>query len=288
MLLASRASTYFAGEVAMQPSWKGFLKLSLVSVPVAAISANEPTAKPQFHQLHAACNSRIRYQKVCPIHGVVSKEEIVSAYEYAKGQYVVIDKEELAGIRGERDREIGIDVVVQPGTVDPLFMTDRSYFLLPDGKVALKPYALLLECMKQDQLEAVGHGVLFGREELMLLRPTDDVLTLTALKYDAEVRDSEDLTRPETPPLKKEEVALTKTLLASFLRDDFDMSEFTDRYATDLQKLIEAKVQGKEIVRPPAGELPPVINLMDALKKSLAAERPRRKSPTPPKRRKSG
>src|SRR4029453_13971624 len=131
----------------MRPSWKGFLKLSLVSVPVAAISANESTARPQMHQLHATCHSRIRYQKTCPIHGEVPKDEIVSAYEYAKGQYVVIDKEELAGIRGEREREIPIDAVIQPGSVGPLFITERSYYLLPDGKVALKPYALLCACL---------------------------------------------------------------------------------------------------------------------------------------------
>lgn len=274
----------------MRPSWKGFLKLSLVSVPVAAVSASESSARPQMHQLHATCHSRIRYQKTCPIHGEVSKDEIVSAVEYAKGQYVVIDKEELAEIRGEREREISIDAVVQPGTIDPLYVTEKSYYLVPDGKVALKPYALLRECLEQDHLEAVGHGVLFGSEELMLLRATEELLTLTALKYDAEVRDASELNPPATPPLKKEEVALTKTLLQSFARDDFDLAEFTDRYATDLANLIEAKVQGKEAVRPPAAEPPPVINLMDALKKSLAAkDKPRRKvGPPPRRRRKSG
>ena len=276
----------------MQPSWKGFLKLSLVSVPVAAISANESAARPQLHQLHETCHSRIKYQKTCPIHGELSKDEIVSAYEYAKGQYVVIEKEELAQIRGEREREIAIDVVVKPGSVGPLFMTERSYYLVPDGKVALKPYALLRECLMQDRLEAVGRGVLFGHEELVLLRPADGVMTLTALKYDAEVRDPEELNPPDPPSLAKDEVALTKTLLKSFTRSDFDLAEFTDRYATDFAALIEAKVQGKEVVRPPAAEPPPVINLMDALKKSLAAkEQPRRRKvgPPPPRRkRKSG
>ncbi|HUE73354.1 MAG TPA: Ku protein [Pirellulaceae bacterium] len=274
----------------MQPSWKGFLKLSLVSVPVAAFSVNESTARPQMHQLHADCHSRIRYQKKCPIHGDVSKDEIVSAFEHAKGQYVVIEKEELTAIRGERDREISIDVVLSPGSIGPIHITERSYFLVPDGKVALKPYALLLECLRQDNLEAVGHGVLFGREELVLLRPAEDLMTLTALKYDAEVRTPDELNPPDAPPLKKEEVALTKTLLASFLQDNFDLSEFTDRYATDLANLIEAKVQGKEVVRPPASEPGPVINLMDALKKSLAAKgKPRRNASASRRtRRKSG
>ena len=273
----------------MRPSWKGVLRLSLVSVPVAAVSATEASSRPQLHQLHAPCNSRIRYQKTCPIHGDVSKEEIVSAYEYAKGQYVVIDKEELSDLRGEREREINIDAVVSPGSIGPLHMTERSYYLLPDGKGSLKPYSLLVECLGQDKLEAVGHGVLFGREEMVLLRPDEGLITLTALKYDAEVRSADDLNPPESPPLNKQEIELTKTLLESFSRDDFELSEFTDRYASDLAKLIEAKVQGKEVVRPPASESPPVINLMDALKKSLAAKgKPRKPAPPRRGRRKSG
>ena len=273
----------------MRPSWKGFLKLSLVSVPVAGITASEASARPQLHQLHAPCHSRIRYQKTCPIHGEVSKDEIVSAFEYAKGQYVVLDKDELAELRGERDREINIDVVLAPGSIGPVYMTDRSYYLLPDGKTALKPYSLLVECLSQDKMEAVGHGVLFGREELVLLRPEEGLITLTALKYDAEVRQPDELNPPESPPLNKQEIELTKTLLESFARDDFKLSEFTDRYATDLASLIEAKVHGKEVVRPPAAEEPPVINLMDALKKSLAAKgKPRRQGTARRTRRKSG
>jgi DNA end-binding protein Ku len=141
--LAVIAST-FPCEVAMHPSWKGFLKLSLVSVPVAAISANESTARPTLNQLHETCHSRIRYQKVCPIHGEVSKDEIVSGFEYAKGKYVVVENDVLENLRGEREREINIEAIVPPGFVGPLFVTDRSYFLIPDGKVAAKPYELLL------------------------------------------------------------------------------------------------------------------------------------------------
>ena len=272
----------------MHASWKGYLKLSLVSVPVAAMSASEPSGRPQFHQLHEACHSRIKYQKTCPIHGEVTKDEIVSGFEYAKGQYVVVDKDEIAEARGERERAINIEAVVQPGTIEPLFFTERSDYLVPDGKVALKPYSLLRECLAQDNLEAVGQGVLFGREEMVLLRPVEDILTLTALKYEAEVRGKDELDKIEEPTLKKEEVALTKTLLHSYEKDDFDIGDYTDRYAADLAKLIEAKVAGKEVVRPPAAEAPPVINLMDALKKSLAKKTPARAKKTTHRRRKSG
>jgi DNA end-binding protein Ku len=272
----------------MQPSWKGFLKLSLVSVPVAAYSANESSARPTLHQLHQTCHSRIRYQKTCPIHGEVSRDEIVSAFEYAKGQYVVIDKDELTAVRGERERAIGIDAVIRQGTIDPLLFTERSYYLLPDGKEALKAYFLLQECLAQDELEAVGQGVLFGREELVLVRPVEDVLSLTALKYDAEVREPDQVRSVAKPALKKEEIALTRTLLESYTRDDLNLAGYTDRYATDLAKLIEAKVQGKDVVRPPAAEPPPVINLMDALKKSLATKKRPRGKGAHRQRRKSG
>src|SRR5688500_19712195 len=111
-------------------NWKGYLKLSLVSVPVKAYSATRAAENVPLHQLHATGNSRIKYKKVCPVHGEVPKEEIVSGYEYAKGQYVVIDADELARLRERGEREITIDAVVAPSTVDPLYYTDKSYYLI--------------------------------------------------------------------------------------------------------------------------------------------------------------
>jgi DNA end-binding protein Ku len=252
-------------------TWKGYLRLSLVSVPVRAFSANVASAKVHLNQLHEDCHSRIRYQKTCPVHGEVTKDEIVSGYEYAKDQYVVIEPEELAELRGEREKAINIEAVVSRETIDRLHCTERSYYLLPDGKAGEKPYVLLQHCLAEGGLEAVCRGVMFSREELMLLRPVENLLAVTALKFDAEVAATDDLGETvKEPALNREEVALTKTLLEAYLKEDFSLSEFKDRYLEDLARLIQAKVEGKEVVKPPTAEVPQVINLMDALKKSLA------------------
>ena len=116
-------------------SWKGYLKLSLVSVPVKGYTANISASDVALHQLHSECHSRIKYKKTCPIHGEIPKEEIVSGYEYAEGQYVVIEPEELAKIRGERERAVTLDAVVPLNSVDPVHFTDKTYYLVPDGKV---------------------------------------------------------------------------------------------------------------------------------------------------------
>jgi DNA end-binding protein Ku len=256
----------------MRPSWKGYLKLSLVSVPVRGYTANVATSEIRLHQLHSECHSRIKYQKTCPIHGEVPKDEIVSGYEYAKGEYVVIEPEELARLRGERERAITIDAVMSQHTIDPLYFTDKTYYLTPDGAVGQKPFALIQKCLADDELQAVGRVVLYGREELVLVRPMDHVLAMTALKFEAEVAHADALDEEvEKADTSAGELKLTRQLLDAFEKPKFSIAEYKDHYVEELTKLIEAKVQGKEIVAPPATEEPEVINLMDALKKSVAA-----------------
>lgn len=253
-------------------SWKGYLKLSLVSVPVRGYTANVAAGEVRLHQLHADCHSRIRYQKTCPIHGEVPKDEIVSGYEYAKGEYVVIEPEEVAHLRGERERAVTIDAVVSQHTIDPVYFTDKTYYLTPDGAVGQKPFALLQKCLADAELQAVGRVVLFGREELVLVRPVEHLLAMTALKYEAEVSHASTLDEElEKTPLSRDELTLTKRLLEAFEKPKFSMAAYKDQYVEELTKLIEAKVEGKELVSPPATEVPRVINLMDALKKSVAA-----------------
>jgi DNA end-binding protein Ku len=252
-------------------TWKGYLKLSLVSIPVKAYSASLAAGDVPLHQLHAKCHSRIKYKKVCPVHGEVPKEEIVSGYEYAKGQYVVIDASELARLRKRGEREITIDAVVAPSAVDPLNYTDKSYYLLPDGAVGQKPYSLLQQALEGDRHFAVARGVLFGREELVLLRPVDNLLVLTALKYEAEVAHAKTFAEELSPlELSREETELTRTLLQVFEKKKFSLAVYKDQYLEKLTEFVEAKVEGKELVTPPPADEPRVINLMDALKQSLA------------------
>jgi DNA end-binding protein Ku len=257
-----------------RPSWKGYLKLSLVSVPIRGYTANVAASDIRLHQLHAECHSRIKYQKTCPVHGEVSKEEIVSGYEYSKGEYVVIEPEELSRLRGERERAITIDAVMSQHTIDPVFFTDKTYYLVPDGAVGQKPFALIQRCLADDEMQAVGRVVLYGREELVLVRPVDGLLAMTALKYESEVAHAESLREElDKAEMSREELTLTKRLIEAFEKPKFSLADYKDHYALELTKLIEAKVEGKELVTPPAAEEPKVINLMDALKKSVAAAR---------------
>jgi DNA end-binding protein Ku len=274
-----------------QSNWKGYLRLSLVSVPVRAFSANNPAERMPLHQLHRTCHNRIRYTKTCPEHGEVERDEIVSGYEHQPGQYVIVEREEIEQARGERERSIAIEAVVEPGAVDSLFYTSKSYFLFPDGKAGEQPFALLREALEAQTLTAIGQGVMFGRQEMLLIRPYESVLAATALKYAAEVASPSDFGDLPEPRIKKEELTLTKTLLQAFTTDRFSLDQFTDRYVDELKSVIEAKIEGKEVVvaeDKPAR--PPTINLMDALKRSLAGkgQATRTRKPAAKPRRKSG
>jgi DNA end-binding protein Ku len=129
--------------MAAHPYWKGFLKLSLVSVPVKAYKASDSNGDIHFNQLHAECHSRIQYKKTCPVHGEVRNEEIVSGFEYGKGQYVVVNPDELDKLRTEDEKAITIRAFITPDTLDPIYLTGKTYYLVPDAPVGQRPYAVL-------------------------------------------------------------------------------------------------------------------------------------------------
>jgi hypothetical protein len=145
--------------MARYSSWKGYLKISLVSVPVKAYTATSSGASISLNQLHAACNSRIQYKKTCPIHGEVPSDEIVSGYEYTKGQYVVIDTDELEKLRTEKDRSINVNSFVPADKIDPIYQSGKNYYLLPDGPVGQKAYQLIHHAMLDKGVHAVAQVV---------------------------------------------------------------------------------------------------------------------------------
>jgi len=269
-------------------SWKGFLRLSLVSVPVKAYTASATGSEVRLNQLHQNCHNRIRYKKFCPEHGEVQGEEIVSGYEYSKGQYVVIDPEELNKLRPQSDKSVNIHGFVAPEKVDALYYAGKTYYLVPDGAVGQKPYALLRKALEDDGLVALAEVVLSGREQLMLLRPLDDLLVLTALAYNEKVKkpDSfhDELT---TTKISKEEMTLTKTLIDASTLKEFDYTNYSDTYVEKVTELIQAKVEGKEIVAVPDPEEPKILNLMDALKQSVEKVRSDGKKMAPSAKRKT-
>jgi DNA end-binding protein Ku len=267
--------------MAARPAWKGFLRLSLVSVPVRAYTAAAAGRNEiQLNQLHAECNSRINYKKFCPIHGEVPAEEIVSGYQYAKGQYVLVDTEELDKLRTEGDKAIGIDCFVDPKAIDPIYHSGRTYYLVPDGPVGQKPYGVLQQAMITENRHGVAKVVISGKEQLALIRPVDGLIALTVLSYDEQVKKPTSFL-DEAPPVNAspEEVELAKMLIRGTTRKDFDLAVYTNEYTAKLTKLIQAKVEGKEIVAPPAEVETPIINLMDALRESVARSQSTEKPP---------
>ncbi len=264
-------------------TWKGFLKLSLVSVPVKAYTASASGGgEIHLNQLHNECHSRIQYKKTCPIHGEVSNDDIVSGYEYAKGQYVVVDTDELDKLRTEDDKAINIQVFVPPEAIDPVYFSGRTYYLLPDGPVGTKPYAVLLKAMVEENRYAVAQVVFHGKEQLVLVRPLDNLFAMTILDYESQI--TKPSTFQEEAPSQDaapDELKLAKTLIEASSTDDFELSAYRDVYTEKLTQLIEAKVAGKEIVAAPAQEHAHVINLMDALQKSVAQLKETKKGAAP-------
>ncbi len=258
--------------MAARSSWKGYLRLSLVSVPVQAFNAAESGGgELHFHQLHASCHNRIRYQKICPVHGEVPNDEIVRGYEYAKGQYIVIDDDEVDKLRTASDRAINIDTFVAADAIDPVYFDGRTYYLAPDGAMANKPYAVLVEALEHLNRWAVGQAVFFGREQLVLIRPREGVLCVEMLHYAQQIRAAGDVVGElDSSAVPKEELRLATKLIESSTRKKFDLAQYHDQYTQRVQQLIAAKVEGKEIVKAPRDEESPVINLMDALRKSVA------------------
>jgi len=267
--------------MAARSVWSGFIQFSLVSIPVKAYTATASGGgKISLNQLHKECGTRIKYQKVCPAHGEVKADDIVSGYEFAKDQYVTIDTDELAKLRSKSDKTIGIESFIALDAVEPRYYSGRMLYLVPDGAVGKKPYAMLQQIMAQEKRAAFSTGVFSNKEQILLLRPVGKLIAATFLAYQDEVRSPAEF-EPEVGDVQvdKKEIALAKMLVNELREDKFEFSAFTDKYETELEKLIQAKVAGQEIVAAPAQELPPVVNLMEALQKSLDVAKKKAKPP---------
>jgi DNA end-binding protein Ku len=260
--------------MALRSSWKGYLQLSLVCVPVKAYSTSASGGgEIHLNQLHADCHSRIQYKKVCPRHGEVTTDQIVSGYEYSPDRYVVVDPDELDRLRTESDKAIKIDAFITPSAFNSLYATGKRYYLAPDGPAGQKAYALLSQAMVAEDRYGVAQVVLHGKEQLVLIRPQDNLLVLEVLHYRHQVTQPSALAdeAPQTE-VSSEELHMARTLVHASTAE-FNLEKYPDLYTRKLQQLIEAKVAGQEIVTPPATEGPQVINLMEALKQSVARVR---------------
>ena len=254
-------------------SWKGHLTFGLVSFPVQAFNAiNREQSDIHFHQLHATCHRRIKYKKVCPVHGEVTQDEIVSGYEHHKGKYVEIDPEELDALRSKAERSLTIDAFIEPDEVDPLYFDGRMYYLVPASTAADEPYAVVAEALEREEKVGIGQIVFSGKDQLVLVRPYEGVLHMAMLNFDEEIKPPSEVivTAIKKPKGLTRQIGLAQTLIRNWTASDFDFRQYDDRYRQRVKELIDAKLEGRETVEPREEEEEEgVINLMDALKRSV-------------------
>lgn len=271
--------------MASRPYWKGFIRFSLVSVPVQAFTAAvSESGKIRFNQLHKDCNQRVQYRKTCPVHGELRADEIVSGYEFAENQYVIVDDAELNKLRTPRDRAIDIAGFIASDAIDPRYLTDRHYYLTPDGPVAQKPYAILHRAMAEKGQHAFAKVVLSNREAIVQLRPAGRLIVLDVVRYAEQMKPAEEFEKDVMPmDLPKQEVELAKNLTEMLAVREFHLDAYADLYNERMTKLVEAKVAGEQIVEAPQEEpTQPVINLMEALERSLAEAKAAKTKGKPP------
>lgn len=258
----------------MHPSWKGHLKIGLASIPVQAFtaSAGAESSEIALNQLHKPCKSRIKYVKTCPIHGEVPNSEIVSGYEYAKGQYVIIEREELSSIAADLEKSLTIECFVPPDSIGPEYAAGQTYYLIPDGRVGQKPYSLICDAVNRTHLHGVGEMVIARKQRLVRLRTSDKLIVIDVLHYEGEMRSASHFAQ-DVPDMAvtAQELKLAESLVKQMKLPEFDATQYADDYMTRMQTLIDSKLKGKKVAPPQTDETPGVINFMDALRKSVKA-----------------
>lgn len=250
-------------------SWSGLLRLSLVTVPVKAYPAVSSSETTHFNQLHADCGQRIAYEKRCPIHGRVENAEIVKGYQYAPGQYVVIDAEELESLRSTKDKALSLERFVDASELDPVAFSGRCLYLLPDNPAAQRPYLLLAQAMRERSKWAVGRVAMSGHRQVVVVRPHGRMLAMDVLHDPGQLRSSQWL-EAELHPLETspEELQLAGMLIDA-ASGAVDWTQYRDDTSEKLGALVEARVAGRDVAVP-ADEPVQVLKLLDALKQSVA------------------
>jgi DNA end-binding protein Ku len=254
--------------MAARPTWKGFLKISLVNIPVRVFPATDSAATISFNQLHAECQTRIQQKRWCPkCEREIPISEIAKGYEFEKGRYVVMTEEDVAKVRPESTRVIDLVQFTEASAIDPIYV-ERPYYLAPDGAMAHDAFAVIREGMKGKA--GIGKLALYGREYLVAVQPRENGLVMYTLRHAREVRAMNNIEELGGVPskVKPEEIKLAKQVMGNF-EGQLDLSEYRDEYQEELQRIIDAKIAGEEVVATSEEAPPKVVNLMDALRQSL-------------------
>jgi len=265
--------------VAPRAHWKGYLKLSLVSCPVALFPAVSRTERVSFHLINRETGHRLRQQYIDSVTGaVVERDETVRGYEVGKNDYITLEESEIAEQAIESTHTIDIETFVPREEIDEVYLDD-SYYLAPDDKVANEPFVVIRDAMRKSETVGLGRVVLSGRERVVMIEARDNGLLATTLHYKYEVREEKPYFE-SIPNLKlsKEMLDLAAHIIET-KRGKFDPTKFEDRYQDALVDLIRAKRAGKPRPAPPEPRTPSnVINLMDALRRSVDSESRRGKA----------
>jgi len=264
--------------MAARPTWKGFLKISLVNIPVRVFPATDSAATISFNQLHAECQTRIQQKRWCPhCEREVPMSEIAKGYEFEKGRYVVMTEEDVSKVRPESTRVIDLVQFTEATSIDPIYI-EKPYYLAPDGAMATEAFAVMREGMKGKA--GIGKLALYGREYLVAVQPREKGLVMYTMRHAKEVRSMDNIDELENVPskVKPDEIKLAKQVIGNF-EAALNLSEYRDEYQEELQRIIDAKIAGEEVVATVEETPPKVVNLMDALKKSLDAVNAVKKAP---------
>lgn len=264
--------------MAPRPTWKGYLKVSLVNIPVKVFPATESAASLSFNQLHAECQTRIQQKRWCPhCEREVPNAELVKGYEFEKGRYVLVNDEDVQKVRVESTRVINLVQFADAAEIDPIYV-DRAYYLAPDGPIAAEAFAVMREGMAGKA--GIGKVALYGREYLVAIRPQKKGLVMYTLHHDAEIRSIDQIEELNSVPLKvkPEEMKLAKQVIATF-DAELNLKDYKDEYTEGLRRIIEAKIAGEEVVAPEVEEPAKVVDLMEALRRSLDSVSQEKKKP---------
>jgi DNA end-binding protein Ku len=262
----------------MRTIWNGSISFGLVNIPIGLAVATQ-RSDIAFRTLHRECGTPIKQKRWCPTHERdVEADELVKGWEVVKGEYVMVEDSDLESVALQRSQSIEILRFVKLDDVDPVYF-DRTYYLAPASSPAQRrPYVLLLRAMEETGMAAIGKFVLWGKENLCLIRAQGESLMLETLFFAEDVRSRSEIEEAVgDTDVKDAELELARQVIGS-LEGEFDATDFENEYRTELRQMLEAKLEGQEIARPAPVEETPVIDLMDALRRSVAEVQER--SPT--------
>jgi DNA end-binding protein Ku len=268
----------------MRTIWNGSINFGLVNIPVGLAVAQQ-RKDVAFRTLHRECGTPIKQKRFCPFHERdVEADELVKGWEFTKGQFVLVEESDLEAVALQRSQSVDIVRFVKVDEVDPIYF-DRTYYLVPaEANAQRRPYVLLLRAMQEAGMGAMGKFVLWGKENLCLIRSLGDSLALETLYYSEDIRPRKEIDElvSETD-VQEAELGMARELVENLV-GEYDPDDYANEYRNELRAMLEAKLAGEEIALPEPVTVAPVIDLMDALKQSVAQAS---KDKAPPKRKKA-